>query len=62
MLSLVYDGAIVRHREGHSFDMAKLQDRVFRETKLHMVIEEKPLFEAEPALTLRRDFGLSVPE
>ena len=62
LLSLVYDGAIVRHREGHSFDMAKLQNRVFRETKLLMVIEEKPLFGAEPALTLRRDFGLSVPE
>ena len=57
VLVLVYDGAIVRHREGQAFDFGRLQARVFDQTKLHMMIEEKPLYDAEPKLVLNRDFG-----
>ena len=57
MLALIFDGAIVRHREGHVFDYARLQVRVLRDTELSMIIEEKPLFAAEPKLVLTRDFG-----
>ena len=57
VLALVFDGAIVRHREGHSFDFGRLQARILRECKLNMTIEEKPLFEAEPMLLLNRNFG-----
>ena len=57
LLALVFDGAIVRHREGHAFDLGRLQERVRRDTRFEMVINEKPLFDAEPKLTLDREFG-----
>jgi hypothetical protein len=57
VLALIFDGALVRHREGHHFDLARLEERILRDTKLKMTIEEKPLFDVEPKLVLNRDFG-----
>lgn len=56
VLALVFDGLVVRHRTGHSFDLERLQARVHKETQLRMSICEKPLFGEKPALTLARDF------
>ena len=58
VLALIFDGALVRHREGHSFDIGRLEDRILRDTKLKMTIEMKPLFDVQPKLVLNRDFGV----
>ena len=54
VLSLVYDGCIVRDRADDVIDLPRLEERVFNETKLRMVLEEKELFSAVPRLTLTR--------
>lgn len=43
---------------GQAFDVGRLQARILAETKLHMKVEEKPLYDAEPKLVLKRDFGV----
>ena len=60
LIALIFDGVIVLHREGVVIDLNSLQDRVLRDTGFEMIIEEKPLFDAAPKLTLDRAFGCDV--
>ena len=54
VLSLVYDGCIVRDRADHAINLRRLEERVLEETNLHMVLEEKELFSVSPRLVLTR--------
>ena len=54
VLALVYDGCIVRDRADRAINLVQLEERVLKETRLHMVLEEKELFSASPRLVLTR--------
>ena len=58
VLALVYDGCIVRDRPECVIDLEvikRLENRVLKDEGLHMIIEEKELFAAEPKLSLARN-------
>ena len=54
VLALIFDGAIVKLRQGCTIDLERLQNRVLKETGLNMTIKAKPL---EGKLTLERDLS-----
>lgn len=59
VLALIYDGAVVRHRDEHAIDEAllgRLRARVLKDTGFDMTITEKELYDATPELTLWRPF------